>query len=118
MYLSGLHALGWVGSVDVRSIYPKIFLVLTTFCHELHICQAWNTDICYYVKPMPTEAILSNLWNSISKNIMHSTDFCDFLWICLPPRIISRAVCSLSGNIFGVEISCGRHADDGRTMCR
>ena len=31
--------------------------------------------------------------------------------------VFSRAVCSLSGNIFPVEISCGRHADDMQMMC-
>ena len=32
--------------------------------------------------------------------------------------VFSRAVCSLSGNIFRVEISCGWRADDVQTMCR
>ena len=35
-----------------------------------------------------------------------------------PISFISRAVCSLSGNIFGVEISCGRRADDMRVRFR
>ena len=32
--------------------------------------------------------------------------------------VFSRAVCSLSGNIFRVEISCGPCADDVQTTCR
>ena len=32
--------------------------------------------------------------------------------------IFSRAVCYLTGNIFGVEISCRRRADDVQMMCR
>ena len=105
MYLPGLCALGWVGSVDVRSIYPEIFFSTDDFfCHELreYICQV-STTICVTLLPeyrhmllCKTDARSSNSLKfmefSISKNIMHSTDFCDFLWLDLPlglpPQII------------------------------
>ena len=50
--------------------------------------------------------------------LQHHHDIKKHTWGNLDCLIFSRAVCSLSRKIFPVEISCGWHADNLRTMCR
>ena len=74
------------------------------------LCWVCNSILRMYFMSISrniTEIYNAHTWKSSKfRNTRHSI-----------PWIISRAVCSLTGNYLGTEVSCRRCADDMQTTC-